>query len=75
MLANNSLESALEHLTLTTASDANSDALVESSSALEGVRTLEVEPLDRRKREAFTRLLFASSDRCFGSSGLSKCLN
>lgn len=75
MLADNSLESALEDLALTTASDANSDALVESSSALERVRTLEVESLDRRKCKAFTRLLFASSDRCLGTRSLSKCLH
>lgn len=72
MLANNSLESALEDLALTTASDANSDTLVESSGALERVRALEVESLDRRKGKAYTRPLFVSSDRCLGTGGLSK---
>ena len=58
MLPDNGLESALQDLALTTASNANSHALIEASTALERVRALEVEPLDRRKRETLTRLLF-----------------
>jgi hypothetical protein len=40
---------AVGSLQITTTSDANSHALVEASGALERVRALEVEPLDRRE--------------------------